>query len=107
MSWFTHGSAALVATALFAPAQAATETRGVADFDEVVFAVPGEVSINQGPRETLTLEAEPAVLRKITTEIRGRRLLIGLAPGRVETQQPIRMKLGVRTLRAFESRTIG
>ena len=72
-----------------------------------MFAVPGEVSIKQGPHETLTLEAEPAVLRKITTEIHGRRLLIGLAPGRVETQQPIRMKLGVRTLRAFESRTAG
>ena len=122
MSWFTHesparwplrasavaaGCAALVAATLCEPAQAATETRSVADFDEVVFAIPGEVSIQQGPRETLTLEAEPAVLRKITTEIHGRRLLIGLAPGRIETQQPIRMKLGVKTLRAFESRTAG
>ena len=107
MSWFTHGCAALAATALSGPVQAATETRSVADFDEVVVAVPGEVSISQGPHETLTLEAEPAVLRKITSEIRGRRLLIGLVPGRVETQQPIRMKLGIRTLRAFESRTIG
>jgi hypothetical protein len=47
------------------------------------------------------------VLRKITSEIHGRRLLIGLAPGRIETQQPIRMKLGVWTLRALESRTAG
>lgn len=118
MSWFTHAfpsgrslraaaCAAVLAATLSEPAQAATETRSVADFDEVVFAVAGEVSIEQGPRETLTLEAEPAVLRKITTEIQGRRLLIGLAPGRIETQQPIRMKLGVRTLRGFESRTAG
>jgi hypothetical protein len=122
MNWFTRvfpargsfraaalaaGSAAVLAAALAGPAQAATETRSVADFDQVVFAVAGEVSIEQGPRETLTLEAEPAVLRKITTEVQGRRLLIGLAPGRIETQQPIRMKLGVRTLRAFESRTAG
>ena len=122
MNWFTRvfparrplraaalaaGSAAVLAAALAGPAQAATETRSVADFDQVVFAVAGEVSIEQGPSETLTLEAEPAVLRKITTEIRDRRLLIGLAPGRIETQQPIRMKLGVRTLRAFESRTAG
>jgi hypothetical protein len=122
MSWVTHAfparrsllasamaasCAALVAATLCGPAQAATETRSVADFDEVVFAVAGEVSIQQGPRETLTVEAEPAVLRKITTEIHGRRLLIGRAPGRIETQQPIRMKLGVRTLRAFESRTAG
>jgi hypothetical protein len=122
MSWFTHASparrsprasalaascATLVVATFSGPAQAATETRSVANFDEVVFAVAGEVNIQQGPRETLTLEAEPAVLRKITTEIHGRRLLIGVAPGGIDTQQPIRMKLGVRTLRAFESRTTG
>lgn len=118
MNWFTRvfpargtlraaASAAVLAAALAEPAQAATETRSVADFDQVVFAVAGEVSIEQGPHETLTLEAEPAVLRKITTEVQGRRLLIGLSPGRIETQHPIRMKLGVRTLRAFESRTAG
>ena len=103
----TASWAAILAAALTTPAQAATEARSVTAFDEVVFAVAGEVSIEQGPRETLTLEAEPAVLRKITTEIHGRRLLIGLAPGRIETQQPIRIKLAVRTLRAFESRTAG
>lgn len=101
------GSAVLIAATFCGSARSATETRRVADFDQVVISVPGEVSINQGPAETLTLEAEPAVLRKITTEIVGRRLLIGLVPGRVETQQPIRMKLGVRNLRAFESRTAG
>lgn len=97
--------AVLVAAVLAVPAQAATETRSVANFDEVVLDVPGEVSIKQGPQETLTLDAEPAVLRKITATIQGRRLLIGLAPGRIETQHPIRMQLGVRTLRAVESRT--
>lgn len=99
--------AVLIAAALFEPAQAATENRSVANFDEVVLAVPGEVSIEQGSRETLTLEAEPAVLRQITTEVRGRRLLIGVAPGGIRTQQPIRMKLGVRALRALESRAPG
>ena len=74
MNWFTRvfpargtlraaASAAVLAAALAEPAQAATETRSVADFDQVVFAVAGEVSIEQGPSETLTLEAEPAVLR--------------------------------------------
>ena len=99
-------AAALAATAA-GPAQAATETRAVSGFDEVVFAVAGEVRIDQGARETLTLEAEPAVLRKITTEVQGRRLVIALAPGKVETQEPIRTRIGVRTLRAFESRTAG
>jgi Putative auto-transporter adhesin, head GIN domain len=99
---------AVLAATLCGPAQAAIETRNVADFDEVVFAVAGEVSIEQGSRESLSLDAEPAVLRKITTEIRDRRLVIGVTPSsRIETNQPIRMKIGVRTLRAFECRTTG
>jgi len=107
-SWaLAAGWAAVLAASFSGLAHAAIENRSVANFDEVVFAVAGEVRIEQGPRETLTLEAEPAVLRKITAEIHGRRLVISLAPGRVETQQPIRMKLGVRSLRAFESRTAG
>jgi len=122
MNWFTQafphppslraaalaaGCASVLAAMPSGPAKAATEPRSVANFDEVVFAVAGDVSIEQGPRESLTLEAEPAVLRKITAEVHDRRLLIGLAPGRVETHEPIRMKLGVQTLRAFESRTAG
>ncbi|HSW15980.1 MAG TPA: head GIN domain-containing protein [Ramlibacter sp.] len=103
---YTTAGCAAILGALAAPAQAATETRNVANFDEVVFALPGQVSIEQGDRETLTVEAEPAALRKITTEVHGRRLLIGVA-GRMETQQPIRIKLGVRKLRAFESRAAG
>lgn len=101
------GTALVLASAIAGPAGAATETRDVADFDHVVVAVAGDVSIEQGPRETLTLEAEPAVLRRITTEIHDRRLVIGLVPGRIETRQPIRMKLGVRALRALESHTAG
>jgi len=101
------GCAAVLAATPSGRAQAETETRSVIGFDEVVSTVSAEVSIEQGPRESLTLEAEPAVLRKITTEVHGRRLLIGLAPGKVETQQPIRVKLGVQSLRAFESRAIG
>ncbi len=115
MSWLTSlrapalaaSRAVALAATLCEPAQAASETRSVADFDEIVFAVAGEVSVEQGPRETLALDAEPAVLRKITAEVRDRRLFIGLVPGRVETQQPIRMKIGVRSLRSFESRTAG
>jgi len=100
------GCAAVLAATPSGPAQAATESRSVADFDEVVTTVSGEVSVEQGPRESLSLEAEPAVLRKITAEVHGRRLLIGI-DGKVETHQPIRMKLGVQALRAFESRAIG
>ena len=86
-------------------AMAATESRSVAGFDAVVLEVPGELQIEHGPDEALSLEAEPAVLRMITADVHDRRLRIALAPGRVQTNQPIRMRLAVRSLRAFESRT--
>lgn len=106
-SWIRAAAcAALLSAAPFTPARAATEPRNVAGFDEVVSTVSAEINVEQGPRESLTLEAEPAVLSKITTEVHGRRLIIGLAPGKVETQQPIRMKLGVQKLRAIDSRAI-
>ncbi|MEJ8853277.1 head GIN domain-containing protein [Variovorax robiniae] len=101
------GCIAILAATFCGTARAETESRNVADFDEVVFSVAGEVSIEQGTRESLSIEAEPKVLRKITTEVRDRRLVIGLSQGKVETNQPIRMKLAVRNLRAFDSRTTG
>jgi len=85
-------------------AQVATESRSVADFEAVVLAVPAELSIEQGPRETLTLACEPAVLRQLTTQVRGQQLVVGSASSRLETQQPIRIRLGVRALRSVESR---
>jgi hypothetical protein len=97
---------AALAGAFSAPAQAATESRRIGEVDEVVFAAAGDLRIEQGPSEMLTVEAEPAVLPRITTDVHGRRLLIGLAPGRIETRQPIRITLVVRSLRAFESRTM-
>jgi Putative auto-transporter adhesin, head GIN domain len=100
-------AATVLAATLSQPAAAASESRSVAGFDRVLVAVPGEVEVQQGPHETLTLEAEPEVLGRITTEVRDGRLVIGLAPGRIETRQPIRMQLEVRSLRAFESRGAG
>jgi hypothetical protein len=100
-------AATVLAATLAQPAAAASENRSVAGFDQVLVAIPGDVDIEQGPHETLTLEAEPEVLGRITTEVRDGCLVIGLAPGRIETRQPIRMQLEVRSLRAFESRGAG
>lgn len=101
-----HGASLIAALALCtAPARAAEEARSVAGFDSVLLEVAGELQISQGSQESLSVEAEPAVLRMIVTEVRDRRLRIGLRPGRVETREPIRFRLGVRELRAFESRT--
>lgn len=85
-------------------ARADTQSRGVADFDAVQLELPAEVTLTQGAQALLTLDAEPTALEKITTEVRDRRLWIGVARGHLETRRPIRITLVLRQLRAFESR---
>jgi Putative auto-transporter adhesin, head GIN domain len=89
-----------------APATA-TETREVSDFDAIAWTGVGEMSIEQTGRERLILEAEPAVLRKIVAQVRERRLSIGFAPGGFQTRLPIRFRLEVKALQAFESHGSG
>ena len=88
-------------------AQTKTETRDVSGFDGVVFAAAGDLSIEQAPRESLTIEAEPEVLRKITSEVHGHKLTLGFGAGNVIARAPIRFRLQVRELRALELRTSG
>jgi hypothetical protein len=78
-----------------------TETREVSDFDKVVFSTFGDLTIEQGERESLTIEAEDNVLPGIVTEMRDGQLIIeypeqfgrGVVPTR-----PVRYTLTVRNL---------
>ena len=85
----------------------ATEERPVSGFDEVSWDAAGELLIEQTDREHLAIEAEPAVLAKIVTEVRQRRLHIGFAPGRIETRLPIRFHLELKSLVVLETRGSG
>ena len=108
--WLTGMAATFVALATARRGQAATtaiETRSVSGFDEIVWDAVGELHIEQTQREHLSVEAEPAVLRRIVTEVRRRRLHIGFAPGRVQTREPIRFRLEVKSLTALEARGSG
>ncbi|HJV95904.1 MAG TPA: DUF2807 domain-containing protein, partial [Albitalea sp.] len=88
-------------------AGAASEERPVSGFDEVSWDGAGELLIEQTNREHLAIEAEPAVLAKIVTEVRQRRLHIGFAPGRIDTRLPIRFHLEVKSLVVLETRGSG
>jgi len=88
-------------------APTAVEQRAVGDFDTVLWNAAGELHIEQAAREALSIEAEPAVLAKIVTVVRQRRLSIAFAPGRVESRWPIRFRLAVRSLAALETRGSG
>ena len=104
------GSALAVAVAQPAAvraAQTAVETRGVSGFDEVIFAAAGELEIVQAPRERLTIEAEPEVLRKITSEVRGRQLVLGFTSGNVIAREPIRFRLEMPNLRTLDLQSAG
>ena len=51
--------------------QVVTETREVSNFNAVEFTSFGDLTIQQGERESLTIEAEDNVLREIETVVRG------------------------------------
>jgi hypothetical protein len=54
------------------------EERMVSDFNEVEFSTIGELTIKQGDRESLTIEAESNIMRRIKTEVRGDTLIIDM-----------------------------
>jgi hypothetical protein len=97
----------LVAGGLALAAPTATEVRELSAFDEVLWDAAGELLVEPSHRERLTIEAEPAVLRKVVAEISERRLRIGFAPGSIQTRHPIRFRLETRQLAAMETRGSG
>jgi len=54
-----------------------TETRQVSGFDRVVLTDFGELTIQQGEVESLTIEASPELLEKIRSDVEGNTLTIG------------------------------
>jgi hypothetical protein len=84
----------------------AREERTLAAFDSVLWEAAGELIVTQGDREHLTLEAEPAVLAKIVAEVKGRSLYLGYT-GSVQTRQPVRFRLELKTLTALTTRGSG
>ena len=65
-----RGTAAigLVACSFALAAATASEVRELAAFDEVVWDAVGELVVEPSHRERLSIEAEPAVLRKIVVD---------------------------------------
>ena len=89
-------------------AQARTQDeRAVSDFDSVLWEAAGELSIRQTNRERLVIDAEPAVIAKVVTEVDRRRLRIGFRPGTVQSREPIRFFLEVKELVSMQTRSSG
>ncbi len=54
-----------------------SETREVRDFDEVALQGRGEIVLEQGDAESVTIEADEAILPLVKAEVEGRRLVLG------------------------------
>ena len=79
--------------------QVVTETRQVSGFTAIDLAGFGEVSVEQGDSEALTIEADDNVLPNLTSEVSDSTLKLGTKPGvTVRTKNPIRYRVTVKDL---------
>jgi len=79
--------------------QTKSETRAVSGFTGIELSGIGEVTIEQGDAEALTIEADDNVLPALTSEVEGSVLRLGTKPRtRVQTRNPIRYRVTVEDL---------
>lgn len=89
--------------------QRSTETREVSGFDRVSLRSLGDMTIVQGERESLTIEADADLLPKIKTTVEGGRLIIDigrdwwerLTTAFLSFDSDIKYQLSVRELRGM------
>jgi hypothetical protein len=83
--------------------EVATETRQVSGFTGIELSGIGEVILDQGESESLTLEADDNVLPVLTSEVEDSVLRLGQKPRtRVNTRNPIRYRVTVKDLASIE-----
>jgi hypothetical protein len=79
-----------------------TEKRDVRDFDEVSLSGSGNLVITRTGTESLTVEAEDNIIPYLTTEVSGRRLILGTRDNvSLQTTRPITYTLTVKDLEAL------
>src|SRR5918993_4416238 len=79
--------------------QTKSETRPVSGFTGIELSGSGEVTIEQGEAESLTIEADDNVLPVLTSEVEDSVLRLGTKPRtRVQTDNPIRYRVTVDDL---------
>ena len=79
--------------------QVATETRQVSGFTRIDLAGTGEVTVERGDSESLTIEADDNVLARLTSEVSDSTLKLGTKRGTtINTKNPIRYRVTVKDL---------
>ena len=83
--------------------QVATETRQVSGFTKIDLSGTGEVTIEQGAAESLTVEADDNVLPSLTSKVSDSTLKLGKKTGTtLRTRSPIRYHVTVKELTGLE-----
>ncbi|MCB1910215.1 MAG: DUF2807 domain-containing protein [Rhodocyclaceae bacterium] len=77
------------------------EAREVVGVDRVVMHAVGNLTIRQGPREHLEIEAEPHLLPAIGSEVRDGVLYLEILAPQFQTRYPLRFDLTVKRLDAL------
>jgi Putative auto-transporter adhesin, head GIN domain len=79
----------------------ATQTRTVAPFNSVELAGTNRVTIEAGAKQSVVVHADDNLLDRITTSVRNRTLVVGNAPGSVDTTSPTFVHVTVPALEAL------
>ena len=90
----------------------ASETREVEGFDGVVLSGIGDLTVTQGEKESLTVEADRQLLPEIATEVRGSMLHISFEEAwptflRVGLAKPIRYSLTMKDVSSLQLKGAG
>jgi hypothetical protein len=81
----------------------ASEARQVSGFTAIDLSGTGEVTIEQGDTESLTIEADDNLLPALTSKVSDSTLKLGKKPGTtVRTKNPIRYRVSVKQLTALD-----
>lgn len=101
----------LSALSVLLPGPAAGEVaraqRSISSVERIDWSAAGELHVKQGETESLVIEAEPRLLPKITSEVKGGTLYLGFGEASVATQKPVRFFVTVRSLTALRSQSSG
>ncbi|HKB93493.1 MAG TPA: DUF2807 domain-containing protein, partial [Gaiellaceae bacterium] len=79
----------------------AAQTRHVARFDRVELAGTNNVVIHVGGSQSVVVRADDNLLRRVTTAVRARTLVVGNRPGSFTTRSPMSVEVAVPTLGAL------
>ena len=83
--------------------QVATEDRQVSGFNKIDLSGVGEVTIQQGGTESLTVEADDNVLPRLTSKVSNSTLKLDKKPGTaLRTKNPIRYRVTVKELTGLD-----